>query len=184
MGKLKPLLPLGDTTILGRNISLFQEAGIEDVRVVVGHRNAELIPVVEKHGAESVFNPGYRKDMYSSVVAGFASLGPDIAAAFILPADIPLVRHSTVCHLLEIHKCNRGKIVRPVYDNRMGHPPILPSYLSDAIVKWSGTGGLREILSQFVADTIRVEVRDECIHFDVDTPEDYEKLLQKWQRVN
>ena len=37
MGALKPILKLGDKTILERAIRLFRDLGIEDVIVVVGH---------------------------------------------------------------------------------------------------------------------------------------------------
>lgn len=177
MGDFKPLLPLDDTTILGHCISLFQDVGIKDVYVVVGHRHTDLIPLVEKRRATPVFNPDYRKDMFSSVVSGLSSLDPDTEASFLLPVDIPLVRPSTIGHLLKAYARNKGKIIRPVYKGRQGHPPIIPSRLSASIIKWSGSEGLRGALAQFKADTIRVEVSDENIAFDVDTPEDYERLL-------
>ena len=40
----KPLLFLGGITLLERGILLFQTTGVRDIRVVVGHRAAELLP--------------------------------------------------------------------------------------------------------------------------------------------
>jgi molybdenum cofactor cytidylyltransferase len=36
MGTCKPLLPMGDSTILEQTLSRFLQAGIHDVRVVLG----------------------------------------------------------------------------------------------------------------------------------------------------
>ena len=181
MGRLKPLLPLGKMTILEHVILLFQDAGVEDVRVVTGHRHADIGPVTEARGATPVFNPDYEKDMFSSVVAGCASLAPDTEAVFILPVDIPLVQPSSVTGLLKAYTRNRGKIIRPVYESRQGHPPIIPACLFGSIANWVGPEGLRGALAQFASDTVRVEVPDENVVFDVDTPEDYEELQLKFQ---
>jgi CTP:molybdopterin cytidylyltransferase MocA len=40
----KPLLPLGRATVLARAVETFRQAGLPDVRVVVGHRADEIIP--------------------------------------------------------------------------------------------------------------------------------------------
>lgn len=181
MGDLKPLLPLGDATILEHVIQLFQGAAIEDVRVVVGHRHREIASVVERQKATPVFNPSYRKDMFSSVVAGFASLKPETEAAFILPVDIPLVRPTTIHHLIRVYSRNKGKIIRPTHRGRRGHPPLVPFSLSESIMKWSGSGGLRGALKPFEKEAMQVEVPDKYIHFDVDTPEDYAQLLLEWK---
>ncbi len=181
MGRFKPLLPLGETSLLAHVIQLFQDAGIENVRVIIGHRHTALMPAIERHGATPVFNPDYRKDMFTSVVAGFASLEPEAEAAFILPVDIPLVRLATIRRLIETYDSNRGKIVYPVYKGRRGHPPLIPFALSESIMKWSGQEGLRGALKPFEARAMQVEIPDEYIHFDVDTPEDYARLVLEWK---
>ncbi len=46
MGQFKPLMPLGDRTVLASAIQPFRAAGIEDVRVVTGYRASDLSPVL------------------------------------------------------------------------------------------------------------------------------------------
>ena len=58
MGCDKPLLPLGDRTVVERVVDLFQSAGITDVRVVVGHHAERLMPVVRLAGASLCSIPG------------------------------------------------------------------------------------------------------------------------------
>ena len=42
MGDFKPLLPLGRSTLVEEAVERFRRAGIDDVRVVIGHREGEM----------------------------------------------------------------------------------------------------------------------------------------------
>jgi len=92
MGKFKPLLPLGETTVLGRVITLFRDAGFSDIRIVVGYRSEELLPLLGKMGVPYIVNQNFHAGMFSSVVAGVKGLEKSTDAFFILPVDIPLIR--------------------------------------------------------------------------------------------
>ena len=100
MGGFKPLMKLGEMTVLERAIGLFQAAGVSRIHVVVGHRAAEVIPLIESRGARSILNARYAEDMFSSVAAGAASLVEETDAFFVLPVDIPLVRPASIRDLL------------------------------------------------------------------------------------
>lgn len=184
MVEFKPMLPLGDMTIIERVITLFKESGIEDIRVVVGYRRNNILPVLERFEVKEIINPNYMEDMFSSVVTGLAGLAPDTEAVFILPVDIPLVGRSTIRYLIDTYQTLPGKIVHPAYKGLRGHPPLIPLTYARNIVEWNGRGGLRAVLEQLESDAIQVEVPDENILFDVDTPEDYEQLLVKWRQLN
>ena len=58
-GRLKPLLPLGDVTVVARAVAAFLEAGISDVRVVVGWRGAEIGATAAELGVAVVVNEGW-----------------------------------------------------------------------------------------------------------------------------
>ncbi|MEW6439399.1 MAG: nucleotidyltransferase family protein [bacterium] len=178
-GAFKPLLPLGGEAVIERTIRLFRDAGIDDVRVVVGHRSAELTPILERHGARSIRNANHAAGMFSSICAGVASLEEEIEAFFLLPADIPLVRPATVTALREEFRRRPGPVYRPSCRGRAGHPVLLPASLRPCLLRWEGEGGLRGFLSSCVSPLIDVEVGDEGILIDFDTPEDYTALLAR-----
>jgi hypothetical protein len=75
MGELKPLLPLGDGTVIGRAVGAYLEGGVSDVRVVVGWRGAEVAAATADLGVDTVTNGGWQRGMFSSVAVGVASLG-------------------------------------------------------------------------------------------------------------
>jgi molybdenum cofactor cytidylyltransferase len=182
MEEFKPLLPLGDEVILERGIRLFREAGIQDVRVVVGYRSAEVIGSLAKHKVQWVRNEDYPTGMFSSVRAGVASLGQDVDAFFLLPADVPLVRVQTIRDLLEGYRAGSCEIVFPVFGGRRGHPVLLSTSLAPRLKSWKGEGGLRSFLDACGYPSMDLEVADENVLFDVDTAADYEELLRRDQR--
>jgi CTP:molybdopterin cytidylyltransferase MocA len=180
MGTLKPILKLGKQTILKRAISLFQDFGLEDVIVVVGHRANELISQVEECGARAITNEQFERGMFSSVQAGVNALRPESEAFFVLPADIPLVRTQTIRDLLGAYLGGNSKIVFPTYLGKRGHPPLISASYRNEILSYSGGDGLRGFFRKHDRDSEQVEVADEMILFDLDTPADYEALVARF----
>ena len=188
MGAFKPLLPLwdspGQTSVLERNIALFRSAGIEDIRVVIGHRAEDLLPLLDRLRIQPVFNPRYRSGMFSSVVAGVASLGRLQDAFFLLPVDIPLVRRQTLIDIMSIGESPERRVVYPTFRGKRGHPPLISVGFRVDIEAWSGEGGLKGLLEQYEIAAVEIEVADEGILCDMDTPSDYRYLLERSARIH
>jgi molybdenum cofactor cytidylyltransferase len=180
MGALKPLLKLGDGTVLERVIGLFSGSGINDVIVVVGHGASHTIPIAHQCGAQAVMNRRFDQGMFSSVQEGVRALSPDSLAFFMLPVDIPLVRPQTIEELLEAYYRGMGKIVFPAFLGKRGHPPLVDTRYRDEILAHPGEGGLRAILRNHEDQSIEIEVADEMILFDLDTPADYEAVVARF----
>ena len=177
----KPLLPIGPQTVIEHCIRLFAGNGVSHIKVVLGHRADELRPVVAAAGGYPVINPDYDQGMFSSVMAGVAALPADIAGFFVLPVDIPLVRPITLEILQALfHKDPDHDVFLPEFAGRTGHPPILREHLRGDIAGHNGEKGLRGVLEKRAAT--RVPVPDRHILEDIDTPEQYRKALDLWQR--
>jgi hypothetical protein len=176
MGQFKPRLPLGDRSAIEHAIDGFHAAGIREVIVVTGHRAHELTAVLSDYPVRCIFNPNYRRGMYSSIVAGLRALPPETGGCFVLPTDIPLVRPSTIALLAAAYRKTGAAIVYPVFRGRRGHPPLISQNLFAPIVAGDGAGGLRKVLSRHEAKAQEVSVLDERIHLDMDTPADYARL--------
>lgn len=182
MGEFKPLLPFGGTPVLERVIRLFQESGITDVKVVLGHRSEELMPLVRRLDARPVINDRFRDGMFSSVLAGVGALDDEVEAFFLLPVDIPLVRHETVRDLIRAYRNGQDAICYPVYKGKRGHPPLISVRFREEILAWGGNGGLKGVLSRHEDVAVDVETGDEAILLDMDTSGQYERLRALWQR--
>ena len=183
MGEFKPLLQLGGITILERVVTLFKGAGIEDVRVVTGHRSAELEPLLAELGASAVANARYPEGMFSSVAAGVATLGDEADSFFVLPVDVPLVKPATIRRLLELHRQKQGEVSYPRFMGKRGHPPLIAARRAREIAAWHGEGGLKAALGQWESTALDVDVADGNILLDMDTPDDYLLLREKAERL-
>jgi CTP:molybdopterin cytidylyltransferase MocA len=182
MGDFKPLMTLGGETLLERAVRLFQSVGVGAVHVVVGHRAAELTSRVEGVGGCCVFNPAYAEGMFSSVVAGAASLAAGTEAFFVLPVDIPLVRPATLRDLLAALPPGGSAVCHPTFGGRRGHPPLIGGHHIQRILSWREDGGLAALLGRLEAHALDVPVVDEGIHLDMDRPEDHRYLVERLER--
>jgi molybdenum cofactor cytidylyltransferase len=182
MKQFKPLLPLGEVTITDRVIDLFLNEGV-DVFLVAGYRHDDITAGIRKRDITIVYNPDYEKGMFSSVQAGIRQLNAGYEAFFTSPVDIPLVSPATIQRLMEAGEENPGKIVYPVFEGKRGHPPLIPAALAPAILGWEKGGGLRAVLKSKESLALEIVVPDSFILFDIDTPEDYAELRERWKRL-
>jgi len=183
MGSFKPQLSIGNISVLERGISLFRCAGIENIQVVLGHRAENLMQCVDAAGANWCINSCFHKGMLSSVITGVENISHDSSAFMVLPVDIPLVALETISALIKAHETTDALIIHPVRNGKRGHPPLISSALIKELVRYDGSGGLKSFLAQYSNDTFDVSVPDRFIHLDMDTPEDYLKLVDLYDRI-
>ena len=182
MTRFKPLLPLGDGTVVARVVKTYRDAGIADVVVVVGHCAAQMRQAVNALAVRCVENADYGRGMFTSVQAGIRALPPDGEAFFVHPVDIPLVRTQTIGRLLRAMRGGAHTVVYPAFDGRRGHPPLIDAGLAPRILQWPGTGGLRGFLQGHDGQSFDLAVADEAVLMDMDTPQDYERLRERLPR--
>jgi molybdenum cofactor cytidylyltransferase len=181
LGALKPLLPLGPTTFLEEAVQRLRAAGVDDIRVVTGHRAAELAPVLGRLKVKEIFNPDYDQGMFASVRAGVRSLGPDIAAFLLLPVDIPVVKPRTIRALLWAYRRGGARLIYPCFQGLRGHPPLIAvGCVADLPPDWNG--GLQAYLRRYDNESLDLAVIDEAVTLDCDTPDDYRRLHYYAQR--
>lgn len=176
MGRLKPLLPIGGTTVIRRQTEIM--AGLTDRTIVVtGYRGEE----VEAHLAGSrvtvVRNPAFAEGMFTSVKAGIAALDRDVSAFLLLPVDYPLVTRKLIAELIEEFQRTGTPVLYPSFSMRKGHPPVISAACIPQILAYQGEMGLKGALVPFDQDARYFTAEDETCIIDMDTPEDYQKVL-------
>lgn len=182
MGDLKPLLCLDNRTLLEHCTLLFQQTGVNRVLAVTGHREEEVAGAVQHLDLELVHNPHYHQGMLTSIQVGLRSLAPhNPDGCFILPVDIPLVRPPVISSLLASFSNKGDHTAIPFFNGKPGHPPILPASLIDAVLNYKGSGGLRALLNHHPCNP--VQVWDQGILLDADTPADFVKMSRRYRRL-
>ena len=175
MGEFKPLLPFDGTTVIGRCIANLRAAGAEEIAVVTGHRAEELRAHLRGSGVTLVHNARCAEtQMFDSLCLGLRALSAEVDVILLTPGDVPLVKPETVRALLDAE----GGFVCPVCAGKRGHPVALDARYRDALLGFTGEGGLRGAVAALGIPTAAVEVDDAGMPLDLDTPEDYQTALQ------
>jgi molybdenum cofactor cytidylyltransferase len=181
MQQFKPLLPLGDKAVVDHIIGTFLGAGA-DIILVTGYCHLEIENAVKQKQITLVYNPDYQHGMFTSVQAGISRVRPDCQSFFINPVDIPLVRQPTILRLMDAAAENPGKIIYPVFGGKRGHPVLVPSKLAPGILGWRKDGTLKAVLESQEHLALEVPVADGFILHDIDTREDYLRLIERCRR--
>ena len=175
MGQPKMLLPWGNTTVLGRVISTFQEAGVGEVLVVTGGARQAVAQIVQEHHARSVFNRRYVSgEMLSSLQLGISSLPSQAQAVLIGLGDQPQVQAATVQRIIERFMQAGSGLIVPSFRRRRGHPWLVEKSLWPELVEMKSPRSPRDFLHSHAEEIDYVLVDTPSILVDIDTPQDYQ----------
>lgn len=118
--------------------------------------------------------------MFSLVRAGVAALPIDCRSFFVLPADLPLVRLSTLAALARALAAEEHLAAVPTHAGRRGHPPLLSRTLAGDLMAWNRERGLRTFLEDLGGMVALAPVRDPGIHQSLDSPEHCRAAIRLW----
>lgn len=180
MGRPKALLPIGADLFVTRVCRTLLEGGVDDVVVIAGGERDAIAAAVSRAGltARVVENPRRDEGQLTSIITGLALADhPGVEAVLVHLVDAPLVAPLTVRALIDAFARTRAPIVRPVHGTRHGHPVLFAREVFDALRHADPAQGARSVVRAH-ADRVRdVDVADEGACLDIDTPEDYERLI-------
>jgi len=149
--------------------------------------------VVVGDSAELVYNPDAQSGMASSLKVGLRALRPEIEAAAVLLGDQPLVGSRTIAALLRAWRREGSRPAVAVSKKRDSDegtpgrravhwtpPVVLAREMWDDLNALEGDAGARQILDGHpeLLDTVPAPGRPD----DIDTPEDYAKILTLFPR--
>jgi CTP:molybdopterin cytidylyltransferase MocA len=176
MGRPKPLLPLGNRTVIGHCLDTIIAAGLRDIIVVVGPDGDEIAETLRGLPVAVVKNESRKSEMVASVRIGLRALGDHASGVLICLVDHPLVSVGTMKTVIQAHREAPDKIIIPAYNGRRGHPSLFPASILKEIFS---DGTLRDIVRRDQGRVQVIEVPDEGVVLDMDTREDYEQVLKR-----
>lgn len=180
MGEMKALLPLQDRLVIEKLISEYLSSNIDELIVVVGYNGEKLESIINSlftsEKLRIVYNKDYELGMFTSVVKGVEEA--KYSNVLLGLVDQPLITKNIINRILD--KFDFEHIVIPSYNKKGGHPVVFPGFVkSEILTKSSNT--LKEVLDKFKDKTIYLESGIEVV-LDMDTKEDYEKILEYLSR--
>jgi molybdenum cofactor cytidylyltransferase len=182
MGSVKQLLPWKNDTMLGSTIDLYTKSEVDKIIVVVGYCAAEIIKTLKDKPVKWVINEEYETGMASSLRAGIKALQEEERICLIGLGDTPLLQVSTIKDIIKTHRKYGNKVVAPYYRGKKGHPILITSELYAELLNVQGDVGARTVINAQYDEVYPLEVDDEGVIIDLDTPESYRTYYQKYGR--
>ena len=185
MGRPKALLDFRGRPFAVRILEALEALDVKSRVVVLGPDAARIRPSLATHDCIIVENPDLAGEAIGSLRAALAALDairPSGVVAW--PVDLPHVRVATLERLLEAHRRTGAPAVMPSFAERRGHPVIWDQALfpelgtSDAATRH----GARAVLTAHEQEIVTVPVDDPAVIDDLNTPEDYERLVRELSR--
>jgi molybdenum cofactor cytidylyltransferase len=177
MGKTKQLMQFGNTSILGRVISSARKSFLHEIIVVLGHDAEKIKQKVDLSHTQTVINSEYLKGQSTSLIKGIENISPQCGSAMFLLADQPLVTADIINSLIETFKNSDAPIVIPYFKEKRGNPVIIGRPLFHRLKSLSADTGARVLFKEYKNSILRKTIDDEAILVDVDTIDDYQKLI-------
>ena len=176
MGKNKLLLPFRGKPILQHVIDAALHSSLSPLILVLGSDNDAIRSHVDLENITVIENKDFSCGYGSSLQVGLRALSDSCAGAMFLLGDQPLVTARTIEELLLAFQKEPERWVAPSWNGQRGNPVITPASWFDRIFALKGDTGPREHLKDPSARLKLVDVDDRGVVFDIDSPEDYERL--------
>ena len=175
MGEPKALLDWGGEPLIRYQIRQLQEAGVDEVVVVLGYRADEIHRKLHGLTYRSVLNPVYQLGRAGSLRAGAKAIDREASAVVLLNVDQP--RPADLIGAVIDGHTPAAAATRPVHDGHHGHPVVLSGRLrGELIAATDDRQGLRGVLAAHAADIVDIPSDERCL-LDLNTPDEYEAAV-------
>ncbi len=170
--KNKLLADLAGEPVLRRTVSNVLSSRLRPVIVVTGFEAERVGRALAGLPVNLVHNAGFAEGMATSLAAGIAAVPEGVDGAVICLGDMPLIKNDVINALIDAYAPeNNRTIAVPVHAGRRGHPVLWARRYFVDLQHLTGDSGARGLLEDNVACVVEVEVSDNAIFADADTPE-------------
>ncbi len=176
MGTAKQLLLVDNRPAVARCTENIRDSGVDDIVVVINPEGTEIVRVLREFPVAIAVNDLPESDMAASVRVGLSAIDGASTGIFICLCDYPLVTSATLSAMGREHDARPDLIIIPTFQGRRGHPTLFPRPILEEVKKHST---LRDVISSHKDKILFFNVVDEGVVLDMDTPEEYQKILEK-----
>lgn len=184
MGQAKQLLQWEGKSLIRRAVETAQASKAKFCVTVLGARSAQIAQEIADLDTQIVYNPCWERGMATSLKAGLLAcqqLNPCLKAVLVTLVDQPFVQSHHLNLLIETFQQQKAWIVASQYEEIKGVPALFSREVFPPLLAMRGEAGARKIIRQLDEQVISVPLPEGIL--DVDTPEDYQKLLAASSRT-
>jgi len=170
--------------VVAAPVDALLSAGCAPVVVVTGFEAERVRAALAGRACRFVHHPGWREGMGRSLACGIAALGAEAPsrdaeapeAVLVCVGDVPALRRAHVEAVVAAACGGDGeidprRIAAPVHAGRRGHPVLFGAAYLEALGRLAGDEGARAVVAANQPALRLVEVADDGVLVDVDTPE-------------
>ncbi|NWF64221.1 MAG: putative selenium-dependent hydroxylase accessory protein YqeC [Chloroflexi bacterium] len=174
-GQIKQLLDWKGKPFVRHIAETALQAELEPVVVVTGFRHTEIESQLQDLPVSIIHNPDYEQGQSASIKAGISALAAHVGAAVFLLADQPQIPAEVIRALVEAHASDLQAILAPlVLEEKRANPVLFDRATFPSLLTLEGDMGGRGIFDRHKVSYL--PWHDDILIFDVDKPEDYERL--------
>jgi molybdenum cofactor cytidylyltransferase len=188
-GRPKQLLQFRGETLIHRAVRAATEAGCDPVIVVVGaisdtirsevaiRESRIAFPSALGDGARAavVENEEWQNGVGTSIRRGLEQLPTSVEAVVLIAFDQPFVDASVVAELIAAQEKTRKPMVASSYANTLGVPALFDRSCFADLLALPADSGAKTLMTTRPNDVAAVAFERGAI--DIDTPEDFERLV-------
>ena len=179
LGQPKQLLPFAGATLLDATLDMARRSMFDQRLVTTGGAANDVRESVDLSGFDVVDSMHHTKGCSSSIVSALGRVTPDTDGIVMLLGDQPGVDPTVVAALIEL--ATAGHEFAPLavcrYRDGIGHPFWFGRAVFDELAFLHGDKAVWKLIESGRFDVAELVV-DTDVPLDVDTWEDYERLLE------
>jgi molybdenum cofactor cytidylyltransferase len=160
--------------MLERVLETLRESRVDETVVVLGESADEIRRKVKLRDERIIVNNDHGAGMSGSLNLGLRSLDGEVDAVLIVLGDQPFVSPSTIDKIIDAYSASKAPIVLPVYHGKRGNPVLFDRSLFPRIMSITGDVGAKSVVDENGEKLMAVEVDDEGVTIDIDTPSEYQ----------
>lgn len=173
MGKENKLLAEVDGKPMVRHVADAVAASkAASMTVVLGHEADAVRAALADLKPSYAYNPDYAEGLSTSLKAGLAAVGEDVDGVIVCLGDMPRIGTATIDRMIAAFDPVEGRsIVVPTRRGKRGNPVLFAKRFFEEMAGVSGDVGARHLIGNHEDLAVEIEVDDESVLTDVDTPE-------------
>ena len=179
LGAPKQLLPYQGGTILGATLETARNCGFDQLIVTLGGASAQVHERIDLDGLRVVENPEFGTGCSSSIVSALEVVDPRSDGIVLMLGDQPGLARASVARLIAEGRASPIAVCR--YSDGIGHPFWLSRDIFGDLTRLQGDKGIWKLIESNRFPVAEIPV-DGTVPLDVDTWDDYERLLDSATR--
>jgi molybdenum cofactor cytidylyltransferase len=180
----KLLIEIDGVPMIRRVVETLRNSSAAPVVVVTGHERDKVAAALAGTGVRLVDNPDYAQGLSTSLKHGLAALPADADGALVSLGDMPRVTAAEIDRLIAAFNPVEGRaICVPTRRGKRGNPVLWSRRFFDEMQGIAGDVGARHLIGAYPELVVEVEMADDGVLTDIDTPQALAQLAASGVRV-